>query len=40
MQGEDKTAVARKRMGAKLDPDDAWTRLQLVAGLAKAGLTT
>jgi len=27
-------------MGAKLDPDDAWTRLHLVAGLAKDGLTT
>jgi tetratricopeptide (TPR) repeat protein len=40
MQGDDKTAVARKRMGAKLDPNDAWTRLQLVAGLAKDGLTT
>jgi TPR repeat protein len=40
MQGDDKTTVARKRMGAKLDPDDAWTRLQLVAGLAIAGLTS
>ena len=39
MQAGDKTAVARKRMGAKLDPDDAWTRLKLAAGLAKAGLT-
>jgi TPR repeat protein len=40
MQGDHKRAVARKRMGAKLDPDDAWTRLQLVAGLAQARLTT
>jgi len=40
MQPTDKLSVARKRMGAKLDPDDAWTRLHLVAGLAKAGLTT
>jgi TPR repeat protein len=40
MQGDEKTAVACRRMGAKLDPDDAWTRLNLAAGLAKAGLSS
>lgn len=40
MQPIEKMSVVHKRMGAKLDPDDAWTRLQLVAGLAQDGLTT
>jgi predicted Zn-dependent protease len=40
MQPTEKMSVAHKRMGAKLDPDDAWTRLKLVAGLAADGLTT
>jgi TPR repeat protein len=39
MQAAEKTAVVTRRIGAKLDPDDAWTRMKLVEGLAANGLT-
>ena len=39
MQGNPSQALPRTRMGLKLDPDAAWTRLRFVEGLTEAGLT-
>jgi tetratricopeptide (TPR) repeat protein len=38
MQSSHSDALPRLRLGAKLDPDNAWTRLKLVEGLVKADL--
>jgi hypothetical protein len=37
MQGDDKPNPRLLRMGLKLYPEDRWTRLQFVRGMAKAG---
>jgi TPR repeat protein/TolB-like protein len=37
MQGQTKPDTRRLRMGLKLNPEDRWTRLQFVRGMAAAG---
>ncbi len=39
MQPGETPNLDRKRLGRKLDPDDAWTGLRWVCGLAEAGFT-